>query len=163
MWPEIVTRLHLNPGNDLAVGGGTLAMILTCLFCWIRGDRSDRIGAVVFAACWMVTLAVEVRILWVTGNQRPPFLLDVVCDTVPGLTFLWLAIRRDNLWFGAVALFLGVQFALDAADQAIHEPIGTLLPLALILPMNLLNFAMMAAMIGSVVSRGRRATASQQG
>ncbi len=157
MWSEIVTKLHVNPGNLLAIGGGTLAMALTCLFCWFRGAKADRMGAAVFAACWLGDLTVQYSYLWVTGDLRPPMLSDVIWDTVPGAAFLWLAIRHDNLWLGSVALFQGVQFAIDAADHAIGEPVGTALPVVLIMSMNLLNLAMMAAMIGSVLSRrGRR-------
>jgi hypothetical protein len=161
MWTEIIARLHLSPGNVAVVGGGMLAMILTCLFCWFRGARPDRIGAAVFAACWLGDFVVVIGYLWMTGDQRPPMLSDAVWDTIPGLTFLWLAIRYDNLWLGAVALIQGVQFALDAADHAIHEPIGAPLPFILIFSLDMMNFAMMAAMIGSVVSGRRRAAAAR--
>jgi hypothetical protein len=49
-----------------------------------------------------------------------------------------------------------VQLALVAADQAMHEPLGTPLASALIRSINLLNFAMMAAMIGSALAAMRR-------
>ena len=156
MWAEVVTRLHLNLGNMVGVGGGTLAMSLTCLFCWFRGSKADRIGAAVFASSWIIGSATTCVHLWVTGDVRAPLLTDVACDVAPGLVFLWLAFRHNNLWFGAVALFQGMQSALDAADQALREPIGTLLPLILIASMNVLNLAMMAAMIGSAWSGHRR-------
>jgi hypothetical protein len=160
MWTEIAARLHLNPGNVLAVEGGTLLAALTCLFCWVRGARADRIGAAVFGACWFGDLVVQYSYLWITGDLRPPMLSDAVWDTIPGVVFLWLAIRHDNLWLGAVALLQGVQFAIDAADHAIGEPVGTPLPVILIVSMDLMNLAMMAAMVGSVVSGRRRRAAA---
>ena len=160
MWPEIVARLHLTPANDVGIGGGLLAMVLTCLFCWIRGDKADRIGSAVFAVCWIGGLAVEMTYMWIRVAGRPPLWSDVAWDTGLGLTFLWLALRTNNLWFVAVALFQGVQFALVAADQAIQEPTGTFLAFVLILPINLLNLAMMAAMIGSALDPSRRRSAT---
>jgi len=156
VWTEIVTRLHLNAGNVAVLGGGTLAMILTCSFCWIRGSRPDRIGAVVFAACWIIQGILSLVHLWITGDLRPPLLLDIACDVTPGSVYLWLSIRNNSLWFAAVALTQGVQSAIDAADQTIRDPIGTFLPLVLILSLNVLNLVMMAAMIGSVVTQTKR-------
>jgi len=160
MWAEIVTRLHINPENVLVVGGGTLAMMLTCLFSWFRGAGPDRIGATVFAMCWVCQTGTAYAHLWITGDIRTPMMADIVCSVVPGLVFLWLAVRHDNLWFGSVALFQGMQFALYAADQALHEPATTLLPLILISGSNLLNLAMMAAMFGSARSSHRRLEAT---
>ena len=162
MWTDLAARLHLSFGNVLVVGGGTLAMILTCLFCWLRGHRSDRIAAATFAVSWIIQFAAGCAYLWLTGDQRPPMLLDAISTSATGAVFLWLALRYDNLWFGAAALFQGLQLALDATDQAIREPIGTLLPMILILGINALDFAMMAAMIGSVISGRRRHTALAQ-
>ena len=156
MWPEIVNRLHLTQGNALGLVVGLLAMSLTCVFCWIRGEKPDRIGAVVFATCWVGAQVVELVYMWISGGDRPPLLSDVFWDAGLALAFLWLALRGDNLWFGAVALCQGVQLALVAADQAMHEPLGTPLASALIRSINLLNFAMMAAMIGSAVATTRR-------
>ncbi len=156
-WTEIAARLHFSAGNMLIVGGGTLLMSMTCLFCWFRGAKPDRIGAVVFATFWLVDIAGAWIHLWVTGDQRPPLLTDAICNVAPGLAFLWLALRYDNLWFGVVAAFQGLQYAMDAADRAIHEPLGGFLPVVLILGGDLLNLVMMAAMVGSVLSRrGRR-------
>lgn len=163
MWSEVVARLHVNLENVLVVGGGTLAMSLTCVFCWICGASPERIGAAVFAVCWIVQTGTAFAHLWITGDIRTPMLAEVVCSVVPGVAFLWLAVRNDNLWFGAVALFQGMQFALYAADQALREPAGTLVPLILISGSNLLNLAMMAAMIGSAAAhrRSRRQAAVQ--
>jgi len=162
MWAEIVARLHINPGNALVVGGGNLLMVLTCLFCWFKGSRPDRIGTAVFAACWIGDTTVAFGYLWATGDQRPPLLSDALWSTLPAVTFLWLAVRYDKLWLGAAALFQGMQFAFDAADHAILEPMGTPLPVALILALDLTGLAIMAAMIGSVVSERRRAAAARR-
>lgn len=156
MWAEVVARLHLQLGNVLQIVVGNLGVILTCLFCWFRGSRPDRIGAVVFAIFWVAQTGTGLVHLWLTGDVRAPMPVDVACSVTPALVFLWLAFRHDNLWFGSVALFQGLQFALDAADQALREPAGTLLPLILIGSMNVLNLAMMAAMIGSAWSGHRR-------
>ena len=156
MWTEIVTRLHASPGNVLVVGGGTLAMILTCLFCWIRGGKADRIGAAVFLGCGAFQFVAACVSIWITGDERPQILVDTFCDILPGLVFLWLAFRHDNLWLGAAALFQGLQLALDTADQVIREPIGTLVPLILILSIDTLNLVILAAMLGSVLSRTDR-------
>lgn len=68
----------------------------------------------------------------------------------------------SNLWLGAVALVRGVQFALDAVDHAIGEPVGAPLPFILIFSLDLMNLGMMAAMIGSVVSTRRRTAAARR-
>ena len=162
MWQEIIVRLHVNAGNAAVYVGGTLAMALTCLFCWLRGERADRIGAIVFAACWMGETIASLVWLWFTGDQRTPFVSDIVWDTVPALVFLWLSVRSNNLWLGATALFQGVQFALSAADHAIGEPVGTPLPIVLILSLDLMNLAMMAGMIGSTLAALERRKASVQ-
>ncbi len=156
MWSEITARLHLTAANQLEIAVGLLAMALTCRFCWVRGEQPDRIGAVVFAVCWIGGLTVEMIYIWFSGGERPPLLSDVVWDGGLALAFLSLALRSNNLWFGAVALVQGVQLALVAADQAMHEPVATPLAAILIRTINLLNFAMMAAMIGSAVQAMRR-------
>jgi len=152
MWLETMLGLPKGMGNAIVIYGQSLLMILTCLFCWLRGARSDRIAAAVFAIVWVSFLATFAIWTTLTGDPRQQFLLTVTWDVIPGGAFLYLAIRYSNLWYGAAAMAQGVQFALNALEYAVREPFGTAFPVILIFSANLLNLVMMAAMIGSTLS-----------
>ena len=140
-------------------------MALTCLFCWGRGEKPDRIAAAMFAIVWIAFEVATNAAEWITGARRQQLILTVIFDVGPALGFLYLSIRHNNLWFGAAAITQGVQFALDALDHATAEPLGTPMPVLLISGINVLNLVMMGAMIGSTCSAiaRRRGVAAHPG
>jgi len=152
MWTELIAKLHFHSSDILTLGVENLAAVLTCMFCWMRGAMQDRIAAVMFIVCWMgfeVTLAMTQL---TTGDWRQQLIFTAIFDLAPAFGFLSLAIRYDNLWFGAAAAAQGGQFALDALEHATAEAFGALFPLILITSINVLNLVMMGAMIGSTCS-----------
>ncbi len=95
--------------NVVVLGLGEILFVVSCLFAWIKGGAGERIGASVFCAAVLGTLAEEM-----ITHQATPVLGELLLDTVAATAFLALAIRYNNLWLGTAMIVKGLQLALHA-------------------------------------------------
>lgn len=94
---------------------GFVLMALACWFAYRRGDRTVRRTAMVIAACWTLSLAVQLA----TGRTVEPAIgADVVC----GLFMLRLAWTDGRAWIWAIIGIESVLFVIHALLYRSQQP-----------------------------------------
>ena len=95
--------------NILTVGVTDVAVIVACVFAFIKGRPAERYGAVLYFASSAGTFIIELVI-----GQDIPVIPVLLLDTAVAVGFLLLAIRYNNPWLGAAMMVKGLQLALHA-------------------------------------------------
>jgi hypothetical protein len=89
-------------GNGLLVG--------SCVFAWLNGRPAERYGALVY----FVSALLDLPIILIT-HKTLPIEQELFIDGLAAVGFLFLAVRYNSLWLGAVMMLKGVQLALHAS------------------------------------------------
>ena len=150
-WGKAVGASDFYLINAISFVGQTAAAICACVVAWIRGGPGARIATAVFGLGWCGSAAVVLAI----PGQNNDLLSVLVWDLTPAVTFLLLAVRYNNLWFGAATIAQGWQIGLRTMDMTLPESPHSVIHLSLAAGVNALNLVMMATLVGAAVSETR--------
>ena len=89
-------------------------VLLTCLFAFVKGGPTERIGAAVILANLLAGVVNEATL----QDQ----LVTLAIDGLTALALLGVAVRYANFWLGAVMLLYAVQFGLHAFYAVQERP-----------------------------------------
>jgi hypothetical protein len=129
----------------------TVAAAGACMFAWSKGGPGTRIAALAFGGGW---------IGWVIVVLAAPALNDALFpaltwDLLVALVFFYVAIRFGSLWIGAAMMAQGIQLGLRALDVFLLESHHSAVHLSLVVAINILNFVMMAMLVGAALAERR--------
>ena len=93
-----------------------LQLALVCAFAWIKGAKSERAGALVLSAAWILSDALRAWLSFVAPHdlERLKAILSLSGDLMLAIGFLVIAIRYSSLWLGAVLLVQGAEMTLHS-------------------------------------------------